>query len=360
MPFLEVRDVLKKFGEKTVLKDISFSVNRGEVLAIAGPPGSGKTTLLKIIAGLISPTGGRIYLNGVDITDVPPHIRGFSMVFETPPVYPDRTGYDNIAFPLRLKKLPEAEVRRRVYEIADLLGIRHVLDRKPSTFSGGEYQRVALARALVTNPVVLLLDEPLRNLDAKIREYMAVWLKQLQSKIGITAIYSTHDPLEALTIGTRVAVMLSGEVKQLGEPLVVLNNPTSLDVDDYISIPALNTFRGVAKASGGKLVVNIDKISVEKDVSRELQFDEREVIAAIRPGDVSIAKAYQPGSFSGKVELIQYLGANALATVTLDNTAIRVIIPKTIQVGEGDSVYVAFDPRDIRVYDAQSKRRIDL
>ncbi len=360
MPFLEIRDVSKKFGEKTALKNISLSVSRGEVLAIAGPPGSGKTTLLKIVAGLISPTSGRIYLNGIDITDVPPHIRGFSMVFETPPVYPDRTGYENIAFPLKLKNLPEAEVRRKVYEIADLLGIRHVLNRKPSTFSGGEYQRVALARALVTNPAVLLLDEPLRNLDAKIREYMAVWLKQLQSKIGITAIYSTHDPLEALTIGTRVAVMLSGEVMQLGEPLAVLNNPVNLDVDDYVSIPALNIFKGTAKAFGGKLVINIDKISIEKDVGRGLQFEEREVMATIRPSDVSIVKTYQPGTLSGKTELIQYLGANALATVKLNYITIRVIVPKTVQVSEGDSVYVVLDPRNMRVYDAQSKQRIDL
>ncbi|MCS7128929.1 MAG: ABC transporter ATP-binding protein [Sulfolobales archaeon] len=360
MPFLEVRDVSKKFGEKTVLKNVSLTVNRGEVLAIAGPPGSGKTTLLKIVAGLISPTSGRIYLNGIDITDVPPHIRGFSMVFENPPVYPDRSGYENIAFPLKLKNMPEAEVRKRVYEIADLLGIRHVLDRKPSTFSGGEYQRVALARALVTNPAVLLLDEPLRNLDAKIREYMAVWLKQLQLKIGVTSIYSTHDPLEALTIGTRVAVILSGEIKQLGEPLTILNNPVNLDVDDYVSIPALNIFKGTAKAFRGKLVINIDKVSIEKNVSSELQFEERNVIAAIRPSDVSVVKTYQSGTLSGKVELIQYLGANALATIRLNDIAIRVIIPKTIQINEGDSIYIVLDPRNVRVYDVQSKQRIDL
>lgn len=360
MPFLEVRDVSKKFGERVALKNVSLTVGRGEVLAVAGPPGSGKTTLLKIIAGLISPTSGRIYLNGIDITDVPPHIRGFSMVFENPPVYPDRTGYENIAFPLKLKNLPEAEVKKRVYEIADLLGIRHVLNRKPSTFSGGEYQRVALARALVTNPAVLLLDEPLRNLDAKIREYMAVWLKQLQLKIGITAIYSTHDPLEALTVGTRVAVILDGEVKQIGEPLTILNNPINLDVDDYVSIPALNVFKGIAKAFGGKLAINIDKVSIEKNVSRELQFEERDVIAAIRPSDVSVVKTYQPGTLSGKVELIQYLGASALATVKLNDIAIRVIIPKTLRISEGDSVYVILDPRNVRVYDVQSKQRIDI
>ncbi|MEM4887519.1 MAG: TOBE domain-containing protein, partial [Desulfurococcaceae archaeon] len=190
--------------------------------------------------------------------------------------------------------------------------------------------------------------------------YMAVWLKQLQLKIGITAIYSTHDPLEALTVGTRVAVILGGEVKQIGEPLTILNNPINLDVDDYVSIPALNVFKGIAKAFGGKLAININKVSIEKNVSRELQFEERDVIAAIRPSDVSVVKTYQPGTLSGKVELIQYLGASALATVKLNDIAIRVIIPKTLRISEGDSVYVILDPRNVRVYDVQSKQRIDI
>lgn len=362
MTFLEIRSVSKKYGEKYALRDINLSIGRGEILAIAGTPGSGKTTLLKIVAGLIPPDTGNIYLGGEDITSKPPHLRGVSMVFETPPVYPDRTGYENIAFPLKLKKTPPDEIRRRVYEVAELLGITHILDRKPSTFSGGEYQRVALARALVTNPSVLLLDEPLKNLDAKIREQMSIWLKQLQERIGITAIYTTHDPLEALTVGSRVAILLNGEVRQLGSPLEILRDPADLDVDSYVNIPAPNVLEGRAEIEGDMLKIYMNGITIEKKIRAgggniNTVFPEKAYVS-IKPASITVSKEPGPGKYFGRVEIIQYLGARMLATIRLDNTALRAIIPKDMQLREGDAVYVSIDAEKIRLYDANTRKRI--
>ncbi len=362
MAFLEIKSVSKKYGEKYALRDINLSVRKGEILAIAGPPGAGKTTLLKIIAGLIPPDSGHIYLEGEDITDKPPHLRGISMVFEIPPVYPDRTGYDNIAFPLKLKKLPPDEIRRRVYEIAELLGITHILDRKPSTFSGGEYQRVALARALITNPSVLLLDEPLKSLDAKIREQMSIWLKQLQEKIGITAVYTSHDPLEALTVGSKVAILLGGEVRQLGSPLDILRDPVDLDVNNYVNIPAPTVIEGRLELEEDKVKIQLDNIVVEKKItaaSGETPIPEKAYVS-IRPADVKVSKEPGPGRYPGRVEMVQYLGARMLAVISADNTTLRTIVPRDMQLNEGETVYVSIDVDKVKLYDMKTRKRIVL
>lgn len=358
MEFLEIVSVSKSIRGRDILKDVSLSVSKGEILAVAGPPGSGKTTLLKIVAGLIAPSSGRVYLNGVDITDVPPHQRGFSMIFEVPPVYPDRTGYENIAFPLRLRKLSEGEIRKRVYEVAELLGITHILNRKPSTYSGGEYQRVALARALVVNPTILLLDEPLKNLDAKIREHMAIWLKQLQSRLGLTAIYSTHDPLEAFTIGNKVAVLLNGRVRQYGSAIDILSSPADLDVDEYVSIPATNVLKGSMRVEGNVARLHIDRVVLEKVLKSPTAHMEGEVLVSIRPSDIKVSRAPSKNSLQGRVEVVQYLGALTLATITLNSMVVRVTVPKEVQLNEGETIYISFDPDKLRVYDVSSRKRI--
>lgn len=359
MVFLKLENISKRYNDHVVLENISLSLGKGEILAIAGPPGSGKTTLLKIIAGLIRPSSGRIYIEGVDITDTPPHLRGFSMVFEIPPIYPDRTGYENIAFPLKLKKLPENDIRKKVYEVAELLGIKHLLNRKPSTYSGGEYQRVALARALITNPRLLLLDEPFKNLDAKIREHMIVWFKQLQSKLSTTIIYSTHDPLEAFTIGDNIAILLKGRIKQYGLPINILRNPSLYEVDEYISIPALNVFKAYFKKSNNKVLIQLDNIVIEKSCELRSVYAEGEAIATIRPADIVISKTPIEKSIMGKVELIQYLGASILATIKIGATNIRVVVPKHMTINEGENIYLTLDSSKIRLYDISSGLRLD-
>ncbi|MET1160884.1 MAG: ABC transporter ATP-binding protein [Thermoprotei archaeon] len=359
MSYLVLENISKEYYGKKALHNINVEIKKGELFAIAGPPGSGKTTLLKIIAGLLSPTTGRVILEGKDITHTPPYERGFSMVFEIPPIYPDRTGYENIAFPLRIRKLPENEIKRRVEEVAELLGIKHILDRKPSTYSGGEYQRVALARALVTEPRILLLDEPLKNLDAKIREHMSVWLRGLQKKLGITVIYATHDPLEAMTVGDRVMILLNGVLKQVAPPNELLLHPNDVDVDEYISIPALNIFRTkIINISEDFLTIqlndvtlNIKKKLVEKPVSDE-------VFVAIRPPDILILREKSENALSAEVVLIQYYGPSKLVLMKLNKTnfMLRATVSKDVNVREGDRVYVKLPPEKIRIYDVKTKK----
>jgi multiple sugar transport system ATP-binding protein len=359
MTFLIVEHVCKKYGDKTVLHDINFEVNRGEILAVAGPPGAGKTTLLKIIAGLLTPTSGRILLEGRDITNTPPYERNFSMVFEVPPIYPDRTGYENIEFPLRLKKLPVEEIRKRVYDIADLLGIRHILDRKPHTYSGGEYQRVALARALVTSPQILLLDEPLKALDAKIREEMITWLKDLQRRLRVTVIHATHDPLEAMSIGDKVVVLLHGVQKQLSKPSELLNKPLDLEVDEYISIPALNVLKvRIEEVLEESAILSLDHLKIKIPTRISKNYEGKEVYASIRPIDISIFKYEQPGSFKGKVVMSQYMGRNQLVTVNMNGISIRAIADKIFRIERDDVIYLQLKPERIRLYDLNTLKNI--
>ncbi|MEM1620248.1 MAG: ABC transporter ATP-binding protein [Fervidicoccaceae archaeon] len=355
MGYLFIENISKKIGDKPVLRSVNASLNKGEVLAITGPPGSGKTTLLKIVAGLVPPTTGKIYLEGKDITYVPPHERGFSMVFEIPPVYPDRTGFENIAFPLRLKKLDEEEIKRRVHAVADLLGIKHILDRKPHTYSGGEYQRVAIARALITEPKLLLLDEPFKTLDAKIREAMISWIKGLHKRIGITVIYATHDPLEALSVGNKVMVLLNGVQKQLSDPLELLRRPIDLEVDEYISIPALNVSRGILYACmDGKAVVSLNGLKLNVIPGPRDCEPGREVIVAIRPQDIAISSASGTNALKGKVITVNYMGRNQLIALEVNGVNFRVVVDKSLNVTVGQQLYLLFKPDKIRLYDAQT------
>ncbi|MCC6046205.1 MAG: ABC transporter ATP-binding protein [Ignisphaera sp.] len=360
MTFLELQKISKTIGNKVILHEIDFKVGKGEIVAIIGPPGSGKTTLLKIISGLLAPTSGRIYLEGKDITNTPPHERGFSMVFEIPPVYPDRTGYENIAFPLRLKKLNEDEIRKRVLAVADLLGIRHILDRKPSTYSGGEYQRVALARALVTEPRLLLLDEPFRNLDAKIREAMVSWFKDLHKKIGVTIIYSTHDPLEGMTMGDKILVLLKGIQKQFGSASELLARPTDLDVDEFISIPALNILKGYideCSESGVKLSFKNAMLKIPKKLLKCERG--QEVFVAFRPHDVKIDTGEGVGVFKGRIININYTGRNQLVSLETDDTIIRAVVGKDVKLKIGSTVSIIPSIENLRLYDANTKKLLE-
>lgn len=361
MAYLEIKNILKKYGGKIVLNNISFNIFKGEIFAIAGPPGSGKTSLLKIIAGLLPPDEGKIYLEGRDITNTPPSARGIGMLFEIPPLYPDRTGFENIAFPLRLQKLPENEVRKRVYEVADLLGIKHLLDRTPGTYSGGEYQRAALARVLVRRPNILLLDEPLRNLDAKIQEIMRSWFKRLQRELGITMIYATHDPFEGMAVSDRMAILLNGVVKQLGKPFETYFNPKSLDVAEYVSIPAINILEGSVKLLDDTLNIRIDEISISKRIREKSIFMGKEkVLVGIRPEDIIVSKEPGAGKIEGKVSLIQVFGSDILLTIEIHGTAIRAMAEKASGIREGETIYLKFNEEKIYLFDPETKDAINV
>ena len=249
MSVVSTNEITKRFGDVPAVDGISLSVPDGEFLVLLGPSGCGKTTFLRIIAGLESPSSGEITIDGQVVNTLPPRARGIAMVFQSYGLYPHFTIRDNIAFPLKTQRVPRAEIARKVAWSAKLLGIDHLLDRRPRQLSGGERQRVALARALVRDPTVFLLDEPLSNLDAKLRTSARNEIKQFQQQVGTTTIYVTHDQVEAMGMGDRIAVIDHGRVRQLGTPASIYDDPADRFVATFVGSPPMN----LVKWNGGHL-----------------------------------------------------------------------------------------------------------
>src|SRR6476646_7992866 len=241
------RDIVKKFGDVPAVNGISLNVPDGEFMVLLGPSGCGKTTFLRIICGLAQQTSGDLLIGGNVVNDIPPRARGVAMMFQSYGLYPHYTVRNNIAFPLRTQRVPREEIQKKVEWASQLLGIGHLLDRRPRQLSGGERQRVALARALVREPTALLLDEPLSNLDAKLRASARLEIKQFQQRVGITTIYVTHDQVEAMGMGDRIAVIDGGRVRQVGTPAEIYDDPADRFVATFVGTPPMNI---VAKNGG--------------------------------------------------------------------------------------------------------------
>src|SRR5690242_2734713 len=245
----------KRFGEVSVLKDVNLDIPHEEFLVMVGPSGCGKTTALRCLAGLEEITDGNIYIGDRIVNDVPPKDRDIAMVFQSYALYPHMSVYDNMAFGLKLRKTPKAEIDRRVKEAAEMLGIGHLLDRRPKALSGGQRQRVALGRAIVRHPSVFLMDEPLSNLDAKLRVQTRAEISKLHQRLKTTFIYVTHDQTEAMTMGTRIAVMRDGILQQLDTPQTLYDNPANMFVAGFIGSPAMNFFEAkLARADNGAVI----------------------------------------------------------------------------------------------------------
>lgn len=240
MDTVEIINLRKHFGEVKAVDGVDLSINEGEFFVILGPSGCGKTTLMRMIAGLETPTEGDVIIGGKRVTELPPRMREVAMVFQSYALYPHMTVFENIAFPLKAKKLPKGELREKVEASAKILGVDPLLDRRPRQLSGGERQRVALCRAMVKEPRVLLLDEPLSNLDAKLRTAARAELEMFQRKLGITTIFVTHDQIEAMAMGDRILVMSAGKVMQVGDPQEIYHDPANLFVATFLGSPAIN------------------------------------------------------------------------------------------------------------------------
>jgi multiple sugar transport system ATP-binding protein len=247
MAAVSTRNIVKKFGEVPAVNGISLEVPNGEFMVLLGPSGCGKTTFLRIICGLEQQTSGDLLIGGAIVNDLPPRARGVAMMFQSYGLYPHYTVRNNIAFPLRTQRVPSAEIEKKVAWASQLFGISHLLDRRPRQLSGGERQRVALARALVREPTALLLDEPLSNLDAKLRATARLEIKQFQQRVGITTVYVTHDQVEAMGMGDRIAVIDHGRVRQVGTPGEIYDDPADRFVATFVGTPPMNI---VAKNGG--------------------------------------------------------------------------------------------------------------
>ncbi|MGB7443240.1 MAG: ABC transporter ATP-binding protein [Coleofasciculaceae cyanobacterium] len=354
MAKLELQNLNKTYNSKVIpVKDVSIDVDEGEFLTLLGPSGCGKSTLLRLISGLEQPTRGKVMIKGRDMTKVRPGDRNIAMVFQSYALYPHMTVYENIAAGLKIRKTPSEEIRQRVKEVADTLGLEHLMDRKPGQMSGGQRQRVALGRALVRKPDVFLLDEPLSNLDALLREQVRADLKQLFASQNAPVVYVTHDQTEAMTLSTKVAVLYEGDVQQLDAPQQIYTRPANQFVAGFVGSPQMNLL--TIKCQGNHAVLgdyqiglpNIDKVPPQ-------------IVLGIRPEDVSFAKPEDEQTIKGRIFLVENLGMQNLISVRIpgpESVTVRALLPTNLTWSEED-VTLAIPAESIHWFDVKTGDRI--
>ena len=351
---VELRQVSKRFGSHEALKDASFAIKAGEFMTFLGPSGCGKTTCLRLISGFDTPSSGRIFIDGKDVTFDPPYRRDVNQVFQNYALFPHLTIYENIAFGLRMKRVAPADITRRVQRVLEMTALGDFVDRKPAQLSGGQRQRVALARAIVCEPKVLLLDEPLSALDAKLRTQMRVELKQLQKKLGITFIYVTHDQDEALTMSDRVAVINAGRVEQIGTVSEIYYKPATRFVASFIG--DTNIVEAQVLASDSRMLRCRLEGGLELDVRRQESHASAKLLLSLRPEKIRLHRIDPGGvnSFSCQVAMEIFKGAVDELTLTVQgNLQLGAILANDGNAGtdfhEGDQVFASIQPEDIHI-----------
>ena len=354
-PFLEIDNLQKKFAQTMAVEHVQLNVTRGEFVSLLGPSGCGKTTTLRMIAGFESPSSGAIRVDGVDITHRPPHQRHVGMVFQSYALFPNMTVAENIGFGLRVAKKPAADIKRRVDEMLDLIKLPALKHRYPYQLSGGQQQRVALARALAIQPQLLLLDEPLSALDAKIRVALRNEIRSIQQALGITTIYVTHDQEEALSLSDRIVVMNNGRVEQVGTPFEIYNFPRTSFVASFVG--TLNVLRGqVADPAGGKIVVDGQEVIAARGLERVHAGDACSV--ALRPEVVSFGEAAGDGNrMHGRVEDVSFLGSVVRIRVRFKDNAISLDTfnnPRLVLPQRGQTLTVSFPREAVLALEAPS------
>ncbi len=333
MSDLVVTGLSKSYGAVPALAGIDLSVAAGEFFVVLGPSAAGKTTLLRSIAGLERPEAGRILFGGHDLTGSPVRGRDMAMIFQTFALYPHLTIAENLAYPLREAGVAAGEIRRRVGEIAELLRIGHVLPRKPGTLSGGEQQRVAIGRALIRRPKLLLLDEPLTNLDAKLRHDTRAEFKRLHRELGMTMLYATPDQLEALTMGERIATLKAGRIVQIGTPRDLYAAPADRFVATLVGAPAMNLLPATLQRGAGGMVARLPFADLPLDhrPAASAYPAGAELLVGIRPHDLSPAREPRRGpSFRGQVRLTEPLGDVTVIDVGIDRTILKIVLPEEL------------------------------
>ncbi|MDY6986072.1 MAG: ABC transporter ATP-binding protein [Candidatus Thermoplasmatota archaeon] len=341
---VRIKELIKRFENVAAVNRVSIDCRDGEFLVLLGPSGCGKTTILRTIAGLEEPTEGEIYIDNKLVNDIPPKDRGIAMVFQNYALYPHMTVRENIAFPLKMKKMKKEEIDDRVQKVAKMLEIEKLLDRKPKELSGGQRQRVALGRAVVRNPKVFLMDEPLSNLDAKLRTYMRAELKKLHERIKVTTVYVTHDQVEAMTMATRIALLKEGELQQIGTPSEIYNNPANTFVGGFVGTPPMNFIEGSAK---GKTFVSQ---GIEYDLPG-VRMEKEKVILGIRPEDVKIS---EDGNIEGEVYVVEPLGSEQIITIKIGEALIIVKTSPDTELKVGEKVKISFNPQKIHLFDGET------
>lgn len=363
MTEIAVEGVTKRFGrDEVAVEDVSFGVSSGEFFVIVGPSGCGKSTLLNVIVGLEPVTEGTIRVDGEVVNDLDPKDRNMAMVFQSYAIYPHMSVAENLAFPLRMAKLGEDEIRQKVRETAALLGVGELLDRKPGTLSGGERQRVAMGRALVREPRAFLMDEPLSNLDAELRSQMRAEIARLQRRLGITTLYVTHDQTEAMTLGDRIAVLREGVVEQIGTPKELYNEPGNVFVARFIGAPPMNLFP--AKVHHRRLKALSAEIELSSSAAERLPA-EGPLTVGVRPEHLSTTSAGSGAAGTGsnvvraKTDVVEWLGSDLFVHVVTDRDERLVArLPPDHDAEPGSEIALTIDPDRLHFFDSGSGRRL--
>ncbi|MCL0056981.1 ABC transporter ATP-binding protein [Dehalococcoidia bacterium] len=347
MSELHLENLVKKFGEVVAVDDLSIMIKKGELVALLGPSGCGKTTALLMIAGIYKPTKGKIFFDDIVVNNVLPKDRGVGLVFQSYALYPHMTAFDNIAFPLKFRKIPKEEIKKRVLEVARFTRIGALLERKPAQLSGGEQQRVALCRALVKNPRVLLLDEPLSNLDARLRIETRVEIARLQKELGITTILVTHDQVEAMAMADRIAVMDKGRLQQVATAEELYNKPANLFVASFIGSPPMNFLEVMYQRDNGRPVLRNEYVTfdIPQKLAQKIEMNNcQKPLLGFRPEDVALSLSLQEhkNSFPAKVFLIESVGgANVLVSFKSGNLLFRILAPANFSARLDDTLWIA-------------------
>jgi multiple sugar transport system ATP-binding protein len=349
--------ITKRYGAVVAVDELSLKIEAGEFVVLLGPSGCGKTTTLRLVAGLEAVTSGRILIGETCVNDVPPRHRDVAMVFQSYALYPHMTVEENIAYPLRVRKMNRAEIPARVRQVAELLDIADLLNRKPRELSGGQRQRVALARAIVREPRVYLMDEPLSNLDAKLRVQMRGELKRLQYELGTTTLYVTHDQAEAMTLAHRVAVMKDGHVHQVDTPLNIYQYPANLFVAGFIGSPSMNFLSGEIDHAGRRFVNQEVSLSLDPPTLSKLGRQQR-VMLGVRPEDIRISTEEREGGTPAKVYVTELMGNETFVFLKLGEEKIIARASADSRLEMETKVWVSFDQRKLHCFDVASGARL--
>ncbi len=366
-----LKNVYKRFdGGVVAVSDFNLEIADKEFIILVGPSGCGKSTTLRMIAGLEEISDGEIYIDDKLVNDVQPKDRDIAMVFQNYALYPHMTVFDNMAFGLKLRKIPKDDIKRRVSEAAKILEIEHLLDRKPKALSGGQRQRVALGRAIVRNPKVFLMDEPLSNLDAKLRVQMRVEITKLHQRLATTFIYVTHDQTEAMTMGSRIVVMKDGFIQQVDDPTTLYRHPVNTFVAGFIGMPPMNFFNSRLvkddRGIGFELQGNIVYLNAEKyDVPAVQEYVGKDVVIGVRPEFMSddpetVVEAEKSGSvFNANVDVVEKLGAQSFLYATVNESTITASVnPILSRTQVGDNVKIAIDNERVNIFDRETEKSI--
>ncbi len=368
MASLSLKNICKKYPNGfEAVKDFNLEIEDKEFIIFVGPSGCGKSTTLRMVAGLEEISSGELSIDGRIVNDVEPKDRDIAMVFQNYALYPHMTVFDNMAFGLKLRKVPKEEIKQKVEEAARILDLEKLLDRKPKALSGGQRQRVAMGRAIVREPKVFLMDEPLSNLDAKLRVQMRAEIASLHHRLGATIIYVTHDQTEAMTLGTRIVVLKDGIIMQVDSPQKLYNEPNNLFVAGFIGSPQMNFLDAVCKIEGDKVSLKVGENSIVLPPAKakkliDGRYNGKTVVIGIRPEDVddsqAALEAHKDSVFNTKVTGYELLGSEVLLYYTINGTSMTAKVSSSTSARLGDSIKLAMDINAMHVFDKETELTI--